>query len=163
VNEDPHKPSGQSRKPEPEQVCDGGGPPNDRKTSLVKLLEGWQSLSRFDSPYNGLRRILASLHGNLCNTGQGFAFEVEGRCQIPNYEYVWKSRQGQVRADLNPAASVGGGSGIPSKRSSERGSFNASGPDHRSRIEVQIFAAVLQRDPFTINTFHANVGLDLHA
>src|SRR5215470_12160385 len=106
VNERPNEPRRQPRELESKCIRNRSGASNHGEVSLVEVFEGWQLLSRFDSFYDGLRRIDASLHRDLGKTGQRFSRAIERQREIPNHEYVSEARQSQAGFNLDPAALV---------------------------------------------------------
>src|SRR5215469_344100 len=129
VNERPNEPRRQPGKLDPERVRNDSGASNHGKISLVEVFEGGQLLSRFDSLYDRLCRVRASLHRDLGKTRQGFSRAIEGQREVPNYEYVSEAGQGQAGFNLDPAAFVCFRRSALGKRPSKRRSGDSSGPD----------------------------------
>src|SRR5215469_7672249 len=136
VNERPNEPRRQPGELESKCIRNRSGASNHGKVSLVEVFEGWKLLSHFDSFYDGLRRVDASLHCDLGKTGQGFSRAIEGQREIPNHEYVSEAWQCQVGFYLDPAALVCVRSRALGKRPSKGRSGDASGPDYRSGIQA---------------------------
>jgi Phage integrase family len=136
VNERPNEPRRQPGELESKCIRNRSGASNHGKVSLVEVFEGWQLLSRFDSFYDGLRRVDASRHRDLGKTGQLFSRAIEGQREIPNHEYVSEARQSQAGFDLDPAALVRLRPRALGERPSKGRSGDASGPDYRSGIQA---------------------------
>jgi hypothetical protein len=136
VNERPNKPRRQPGELESKYIRNRSGASNHGTISLVEVFEGGQLLSRFDSLYDRLCRVRASLHRDRGKTRQGFSRAIEGQREVPNSEYVSEAGQGQARFNLDPAAFVCFRRSALGKLPSKRRSGDSSGPDNRSGIQA---------------------------
>src|SRR5579862_4837715 len=128
VNKSPYQPGRQAPKMYAENVGHRGCTSDDCNISFVEVIERCWLWFTFYFPNDRLRGVGPSLHGYLGHTLQGLPMFVDRESHIADNIDVGKIGNGQIRADLDPSATISFRTGTLRQRSGKWGYGYASGP-----------------------------------